>query len=464
MKNQVGMFTIISSVLIGITGVNALEEMPISAKPGQCFTKSFYPPKIKKIIKTTSTKRVKLSESTVKYKVIPPVYSWHEERVKISDGTERIVTVPAVYKTVYKRVLVSPSKKSWRKSLGSYSSKAFKSCVQAAEKSGMDIENAQVGTCYYEHFQAAKYETVAQKLLSAEASQRIEEIPAKYRTVTRKITTSNSTMKLVPVPIKYKKVQEKVVIAPARSEWKKTTCNNRGCNQSEVVCLVEVPTTYKTVTKKVILQQAVAKKVAVEPVYKYIKAEELVSPATTRIVPIPAQYTTVNKIRKISDEQYSWSDSSRKNASSRIRSECDKVCLVETPAQYKRVAKKVVVTPASSRKIVTPEKYTIVKVRKVKREASFKTITVPAEYVEVKVERERTKGYSKWMPMVCESNMTPTLVKKVQQALKFQGFYNGLVDGIWDLESKHAVRAYQKANNLAVTKLSIETMKSLGIY
>ncbi|HIM93709.1 MAG TPA: peptidoglycan-binding protein, partial [Campylobacterales bacterium] len=79
------------------------------------------------------------------------------------------------------------------------------------------------------------------------------------------------------------------------------------------------------------------------------------------------------------------------------------------------------------------------------------------------VERERTKGYAKWIPIICESTMTKSLIKKVQQALKFQGFYHGEVDGIWDIESKSAVRAYQKANNLAVTKLSIETMKSLGI-
>ena len=463
MKRQIGM-TIIAMITLGNSISNAEEKMPIMAKPGQCFTKSFYPPKYTKTIKTTSTKRVKLSESTVKYKVIPPVYSWHEERVKISDGTERIVTTPAVYKTVYEQVLVEHAKKSWRKSLTMHSKKAFNSCVQAAEKSGMNIENAQIGTCYYEHFQPAKYETVTQKLLVAEASQRIESVPAQYRTITKKITTSNSTMKLVPVPIKYKKVQEKVVVAPARSEWKKTTCNNRGCNQSEVVCLVEVPRTYKTVTKKVILKPAIAKKVTVEPVYKYVKAQELVTPATSKIIPIPAKYTTISKVRKISDAKYTWSDASASNASSRIRSECDQICLVGTPVKYKKIARKVIVTPASSKKIKTPAQYTMVKIRKVEKKAEFETITVPAEYIEVRVERERTKGYSKWMPMVCESHMTPSLVKKIKQALKFQGFYAGNIDGVWDLEGKNAVRAYQKANGLSVTRLSIETMKALNIY
>jgi len=68
------------------------------------------------------------------------------------------------------------------------------------------------------------------------------------------------------------------------------------------------------------------------------------------------------------------------------------------------------------------------------------------------------------MPIVCESNMTPTTIRKVQEALKKAGYYHGSIDGVWSLESKLATRDYQKANGLAVTRLSIETMKSLGIY
>jgi hypothetical protein len=463
MNRRVAIFTLLSLV-ISKNLLYADERMPIFAKPGQCFTKSFYPPKYKKIIKTTSTKRVKVSESTVRYKVIPPVYSWEEKRFKVSDGMEKIVKTPAIFKRVYERILVEPEKKVWRKSLNPNSKKAFSSCVEAASKSGMDISNAKSGICFYEHFQPARYKSITEKILVAEASQRVETIPATYRTITKKITTSSSTMKLIPVPIKYKKVQDRVVVAPARTEWRKTTCQNRGCNQSEVVCLTKVPTTYKTVTKKVILKPAIAKKVAVKPAFKYLKIQELVTPARAKIVPIPAKYSTVNKIRKVSDAKYSWGDESTKDAGSRIRSECDKICLVTTPAKYKRVEKRILVRPASGKRVVGPAKYTKVKIKRIEKEASFKTITVPAEYTEVIVERERTKGYSKWMPIVCESNMTPTLIRKIQQALKYRGFYHGEVNGIWSLDGKNAIRAYQEANGLSVTRLSIETMKSLGIY
>ena len=98
------------------------------------------------------------------------------------------------------------------------------------------------------------------------------------------------------------------------------------------------------------------------------------------------------------------------------------------------------------------------------KEAAFETITVPSEYTEITVEKERTSGYSKWMPMVCESAMVPSLVIKIQKALKYQGYYDGIIDGNWGLEEKSAIRAYQKEKGLSITKLSIETMKSLGIY
>jgi len=456
-----------SSIILSAILSNAIyaqEKMPTSATPGQCFTKSFYPPTITKTTKTISTKRIKISESTVKYKVIPAKYSWIEKRIKTSDAKEKILVSPAIYKNVFERILITPAKKIWRKNLNQTSKKANGSCVQAATSFGLNTQNLAAGTCYYEHYQAAQYTTITEKILASEPSTRIVTVPASYKTITKKIVTSNSSMKLIPVPIKYKKVKEEVTIEPARSEWKKTTCQDRGCNQSEVVCLTEIPRTFKTITKKVILKPAIAKQVAVEPVYTYVKAEVLVRPASTKTINIPATYKTINKNKKIKNEKYFWSNAQHQNASTRINNQCDKICLVETPAVYKTIKKKVVAKPAVSKKVITPEKYTTVRVRTVIKAASFKTITVPAEYTEIRVEKERTKGFAKWMPMVCEEAMVPSLVRKVQKALKYQGYYSGEVDGNWGYKEKSAVRAYQKAKGLSVSKLSIETMKSLGIY
>ena len=455
---------LIGTMLLTLLNVDA-ENMPISAKPGQCFTKSFYPPEYTKTIKTKSRKKILLNDESVKYEVIPAKYSWEKERIKVSDGREKIIITPVVYKTVYQRVLVEPAFTSWRKRLNQNSEKAFGSCVQSASVSGMDIENATVGTCFYEHYEAEKYATTTAKILASEPSERIAVTPAKYRTVSKKITTDATAVKLIPSVAVYKKVKDKIVIEPARKEWKKTTCHDRGCDQSEVVCLTEVPAIYKEVVKRIVLTPAVAKKVAVTPTYKIVKIEEMVEPAKSKRLSIPPKYQTLAKKERVAKERYFWSDGSAKNASTRLRNQCNQICLIGTPAKYKKIAKKIVVTPATSKKVKTPEKYQVVKVKKILQKASFNKIIIPKEYITIVTQRERTKGYSKWMPMVCESNMTPTIIRAVQQALQFQGFYKGEINGVWNIESKSAGRAYQRKKGLAITnKLSIETMMSLGVY
>ena len=448
-----------------ITFANAIEEMPIAAKPGQCFTKAFYPPKYTKVTKIKSSKRVLLNEESIKYEVIPAKYTMLEEKIKVSDGKEKIVVTPAVFKTVSERILVAPSEKVWRKNLNKNSQKAFNSCVEAASSSGMDIQNATVGTCFYEHFQPEKYVTTTSKILASEASERIKVIPAKYKTIVKKIVTDSTSAKLLPSVAVYKKVKDKVAVEPARAEWKKTICNDKGCNQSEVVCLTEVPTTYKKITKRIVLQPAVAKSVTVKPKVKTVKIEQMISPARAERILIPAKYKTITQRKKIEDSKYTWSDASAQYASSRIKTQCNKICLTQTDAKYKTVSKQVLVKPTTTKLIKTPEKYAMVKIKRIDEPARYKKKIIPAEYITVITERERTKGYATWMPMICEKMLTPNIIKKVQRALQFQGFYNGEINGLWNMESKSAARAYQKAKGLAVTnKLSIETMKSLAIY
>jgi peptidoglycan hydrolase-like protein with peptidoglycan-binding domain len=62
--------------------------------------------------------------------------------------------------------------------------------------------------------------------------------------------------------------------------------------------------------------------------------------------------------------------------------------------------------------------------------------------------------------------LNPDRVKKVQQALKDKGFYSGEVDGVVGPQTKDAVSAFQKANNLHVTadkSMDDETFRALGV-
>jgi regulator of extracellular matrix RemA (YlzA/DUF370 family) len=434
------------------------DDLP-PAKPGQCFTKAFFPAKY-----ATTTERVLASEASEKVQVIPAKYGWGTEKIKVSDGTQRVVTVPATYKTVYERVLSKPASQTWRTSLNGNASEASNTCVQSAAAAGMNVSGATPGTCFYEHYKPAKYQTTTEKVLASEASEKVQAIPAKYRTVSKRILVSEVTERLVTAPAQYKTVKERIQVSPARTEWKKTKCGDRGCNQSEVVCLVEIPAVYKTVTKKVVAKPVSTRKVTTPPQYKTVQIQELVQPASSKTIPIPATYKTVTRKSKVQDAAYSWSDASGKNARSRIKDQCNKICLTATPAKYNKVSKKVVARPASTKTLTTPAKFTTVKIKKLITPASERRIPIPATYKTVTKRTMVADGYAKWVPIVCKSNMTNVTISRVQTALKSAGFYKGPIDGIWGAASKSATRAYQKAKGLPVAGLSVATMESLGLY
>jgi peptidoglycan hydrolase-like protein with peptidoglycan-binding domain len=434
------------------------DDLP-PARPGQCFTKAFFPAKY-----ATTTERVLASEASEKVQVIPAKYGWGTEKVKISDGTQRVVTVPATYKTVYERVLSAPASQTWRTGLNSNATEASNTCVQSAASAGMNVSGATPGTCFFEHYRPAKYQTTTEKVLASEASERVQAIPAKYRTVSKRILVSEGTERLVTTPAQYKTVSERVQISPARTEWKRTKCGDRGCNQSEVVCLVEIPPVYNTVTKKVVAVPPATRKVTTPPQYKTVQVQELVEPATSRTIPIPATYKTVTKRAKVQEAAYSWTDASGANARTRSTAQCNKICLTATPAKYNKVSKRVVARPASTKTLTTPAKYTTVKIKKLISPASERRIAIPATYKTITKRNMIADGYAKWVPIVCKSNMTNVTISRVQSALKSAGYYNGAIDGIWGQSSKSATRAYQKAKGLPVAGLSVATMESLGLY
>jgi len=459
-KDTLKLSLVAAAVMVTANANSAIDgdDLP-PARPGQCFTKAFFPAKY-----TTTTERVLVSEPSEKVEVIPAKYAWSTEKIKVSDGTERVVTTPAVYKTVYEKVLAKPAERTWRTGLSASAPKASDACIQSASAAGMNVDGAMPGTCFYEHYKPEKYVTTTQKVLASEASEKVIAVPAKYRTVTKRILVSEGTERLVTVPAQYKTVREKVEVAPARTEWKKTKCEDRGCNQSEVVCLVEIPPTYKTVTKQVVVKPATTKKVTTPPQYKTVRIQELVEPATTRTVPVPAKYKTVTSRKKVQDGQYFWTDASGKNARTRATNQCNRICLIETPAKYNKVSKQVVAKPATTRTVKTPAKYTTVKVKKLVQPASERRIPIPAKYKTVTKKQKISEGYAKWVPIVCKSSMTNTTISNVQRRLKEKGYYHGAVDGVWGAESRAATRAYQKANGLPVAGLSVATMESLGLY
>ena len=68
-----------------------------------------------------------------------------------------------------------------------------------------------------------------------------------------------------------------------------------------------------------------------------------------------------------------------------------------------------------------------------------------------------------WREILCETNTTPDVIRRVQGALRREGYNPGVADGVLGGQTLTALRAYQVDNNLPSGQLTIATVRRLGI-
>lgn len=73
------------------------------------------------------------------------------------------------------------------------------------------------------------------------------------------------------------------------------------------------------------------------------------------------------------------------------------------------------------------------------------------------------KGTTEWREVLCENDLTKSIISDIQTALKYKLLYNGEINGKLDSITKEALRNFQKRNNLPQGQLDLETLAMLGI-
>jgi len=139
------------------------------------------------------------------------------------------------------------------------------------------------------------------------------------------------------------------------------------------------------------------------------------------------------------------------------------ICKVATPAVTKVVTKRVVATPATSKTINVPATYKTVNKTLLVRPETTKRTVIPATYRNVTKQVLVSPQEVKWMPVLCKSSMTFETISRIQQALTNAG-YNTPVTGSLDSATKASIEAYQRKSGLVVSGLSMDTLKSLGVF
>jgi hypothetical protein len=259
------------------------------------------------------------------------------------------------------------------------------------------LPNAKAGQCFAKVMIPAKYDTVTEKVVTQDASSKIEIIPAKYTFVEENVVIKAASQKIVEVPATYKSVKEKVLISPERFVWRKNLSGKASNAPSSWVasalssgvpstaevgqCFNEYhqPAKYKTVQEKILKREASSRIEIIPATYKPAEQKVLVKEASEKIVNVPATYETTEEKILIRAAYTAW-----KKGTGPIQkldnSTGEIMCLIEVPAKYKIITKKVLKTAATSNRIVIPAEYKTIKVRTIATAAKENKIDIPAEY------------------------------------------------------------------------------------
>ena len=321
--------------------------------------------------------------------------------------------------------------------------------LQSEALSSLLPPQAKPGECYAKILIPPTYRTETERVLEREAGERVETIPGKYAWSEKRVLVQEASEKIEVVPARYEWREEKVLVKPA------------------VTRLEVVPAKYKTVTEKVVEQQGQITWKQGKGLYTKINgdtsvysnaAKGILSSGSMRtadgreiehtgeticLVEEPPKYRTITKKVLASPETTKE--------------------VVVTPAQYKTVRKKVMVSPPTTRTIPIPAEYKTVRVQQEVEPPTTRRIPVPAKYKTIEKKVFVNDGSTEWRLVLCETNMTPDVVRQLQAALKREGSYSGPVDGVIGTATMRAVDAYQRRNNLPRGGITMSVLERLGV-
>ncbi len=435
--------------------IDATNTLP-DAKPGECFAKVIVPAEY-----DTKTEEVMIKPETEKVEIKPAIFDTAEKSIVAKEGFTKIKVIPAKFREEFEEVEISKASTSWVTGLkkGIPASPAL---LAGAKTNGIDITSASVGSCYQEYYVPAKYEKTEKDVLAKEESEEIKVAPAQFEEAEETVVVTQASKKKVYKPAEYEVVEEKIEIEPAKAVWKKgdgpiTKIDN---STGEIMCLIQVPAKYKVIKKTVLKTPPSIDLVEVPEETKAIKINKLVSDATVDKVKIPAEYKKVTLTNKISDAAFTWRASGTEGEGTYTGNQ---ICLKEVPAKFAKIKKLVIDTAATVEEEKVEPVAKLIKVSNVATPAEEIRTKVPAEFATVEKRAKVSSERLEWRRVLCKTNMGADINKKIQQALKDAGVYEGTVDGNFGKGSMKAVEKFQKENGMATGGLTIDVLEKLGV-
>ena len=227
--------------------------------------------------------------------------------------------------------------------------------------------------------------------------------------------------------------------------------------------LETIPATFKNVTEQVEVAPASVRYVSTEPVYENVSEQVLEQPARTvwkrGSGPIQRIDNSTGEIMCLVEEPAIY-----KTVSRRVLKAPAEAREVPVPAQYSTVTRRVIDRPAEVRRVVVPEQVATRTVRKLVEPGGVRRIPIPAQTGSTTVRELVEPARLEWRSVLCETNMTQQNIQRVQEALAREGYNPGPIDGRLNGQTLAALNQYQRARSLPEDRyLNMDTVRALGI-
>ena len=284
------------------------------------------------------------------------------------------------------------------------------------------MPDARPGECFALVKLPEQYRSYQQEYELRAASERIETTPPRYETVTEQYVVREAYERMEVVPASFRTVTEPVEVTPPSVQYQSTE------------------PLYETVTEQVLEQPA-------RTVWKRGSGPiQRIDNATGEIMCLveePAVYRSVSR---------------------RVLRAPAELREITVPGQTALVSKQVIDRPAEVRRVVVPEQLGTRTVRRLVAPGTARRVPIPAQLGSTTVRELVEPSRLEWRAVLCQTNMTPDVIGRVQTALARQGYHPGPVTGRLGPETIAALNQYQRARQLPVDQyLNLETVRSLGV-
>lgn len=326
------------------------------------------------------------------------------------------------------------------------------------------MANAKPGECYVMIVKDPVYRTEKVRKLVKEASDKIETTPPVYKAVKVHVT-SEEIQEIIPA--KYETVKERVEVKPATTRQESVPAvfaeeDVRVVAKPASKKATEVPAVYEDVSEKVLVREAYTtwKKGTETNVQK-------IDPKTGDIfclVEVPAEYTTVTKrvLKTPATVRYEDIPAEYTTIKKVVMKSPETTRSVPVPAEYAEREVTKLVTPAKTVTKTVPVDYMREIMTQV-QPAGEKRVAVPAEYAEVEQQVLVSPGQEYCSQVLCDVNATPAKVGLIQKALQASGFNAGS-SGSLDAQTMEAIVAFQKAKGIGDKGyITIDTLNAMGV-